>query len=90
MIYLDIMSLNYHFLFQLDRNECLIGVHDCEQKCTNTEGGYKCECHEGYYYSYHTGFCQGKFEFQEHLMNTHTYHHIKISLDIIYIFYITE
>ena len=35
------------FLFVTDVDEC--EYHDCGQgECTNTEGSFLCECHEGY------------------------------------------
>ena len=33
-----------------DIDECAIGTHDCVENssCENEEGGYSCECHEGF------------------------------------------
>jgi hypothetical protein len=37
------------FIFLLDVNECLnADLNTCQQKCTNTDGGFFCECNEGY------------------------------------------
>ena len=29
-------------------NECTLNADDCQQVCVNTEGGFQCECFEGY------------------------------------------
>ena len=33
-----------------DIDECAIGTHECVENssCENEEGGYRCECHEGF------------------------------------------
>ena len=33
-----------------DIDECTVGSDDCDAQatCTNTEGGYTCECSDGY------------------------------------------
>ncbi|KAM7538217.1 hypothetical protein Aperf_G00000076045 [Anoplocephala perfoliata] len=31
-----------------DIDECSEGHHDCEQKCVNTPGSFRCACYEGY------------------------------------------
>merc|ERR1712176_736131 len=31
-----------------EMNECSLGLHQCDHKCVNTEGGYTCECYEGF------------------------------------------
>ena len=37
-----------------DLNECIDGTANCsavQSHCTNTEGGYQCDCDTGFYYS---------------------------------------
>ena len=29
-------------------NECTMNTDDCEQECINIEGGFRCDCFEGY------------------------------------------
>ena len=37
------------FLFPIpDLDECIMGVHSCEQSCHNTPGSYSCSCEEGF------------------------------------------
>ena len=31
-----------------DIGECLIGTHNCSQLCIELDGGYECDCSEGY------------------------------------------
>ena len=35
----------------IDYDECLSGTHSCssEANCSNTDGGFTCTCHEGYF-----------------------------------------
>uniref|UniRef100_A0A7E4V6B3 EGF-like domain-containing protein n=1 Tax=Panagrellus redivivus TaxID=6233 RepID=A0A7E4V6B3_PANRE len=33
----------------IDIDECAEGLHNCTQKCVNTDGGYNCACEEGFY-----------------------------------------
>ena len=44
MLILGSLSLS----LSLDVNECNTGAHNCTQKCTNTDGGFKCSCNKGY------------------------------------------
>lgn len=32
----------------IDLDECLAGLDDCDQRCVNTEGAFRCECFDGY------------------------------------------
>ena len=32
----------------IDVNECALGIHECQQTCTNTLGSYECSCQAGY------------------------------------------
>ena len=32
----------------LDINECSINSDNCDQLCTNTEGGFNCSCNDGF------------------------------------------
>ena len=43
----------------LDVDECMSNTHTCYHKCYNTEGSYKCDCHEGYGTSDDGFFCYG-------------------------------
>ena len=42
-----------------DINECIINNGGCEQVCINTEGSYRCACHQGYSYNEDSGECIG-------------------------------
>ena len=43
----------------LDVDECTVKNGECNQKCINTVGGYKCACNAGYLlFNKHT--CTGK------------------------------
>ena len=51
----------YTFLlfFVTDINECSLGLHTCQQACTNNEGCYDCSCFDGF--TLHAnGSCVGK------------------------------
>ena len=43
-------SLVRLFMFIIDINECTDNTHKCHAKatCTNTEGGYNCQCQSGH------------------------------------------
>lgn len=43
----------------LDINECAINNGGCEQACINSDGSYRCACHQGYSYNENTGSCVG-------------------------------
>ena len=55
------LAKNYHLL--ADVNECLSGtLNTCQQKCTNTEGGFSCSCNVGYVVNLaNSTLCDGKF-----------------------------
>lgn len=36
---------------EIDIDECLEGIHECEHKCINLHGSYKCSCKDGYHIS---------------------------------------
>ena len=44
----------------VDMNECALGMHDCNQICTNTNGSYTCSCSPGYKISSNNRTCVGK------------------------------
>ena len=31
-----------------DIDECEAGLHECQQLCVNTAGGFRCDCNPGY------------------------------------------
>ena len=41
-----------------DVDECTTGNANCAQTCTNTDGGYKCDCQAGYSVN-NDGTCSG-------------------------------
>ena len=48
-----IIHLNIHFLIFLfslfsDKDECAGNAHGCQQRCVNVQGGYNCDCFNGY------------------------------------------
>ncbi|KAI1722154.1 calcium-binding EGF domain-containing protein [Ditylenchus destructor] len=42
-------TINNETMKCVDVDECDTGTYECSQKCTNTEGGYKCSCDDQYY-----------------------------------------
>ena len=42
------IKLSLKMFFCLDINECQLGIHDCQQLCTNTEGSFQCSCTVGF------------------------------------------
>ena len=75
VVYFHTDSVNFlHYLFLLaqlfsgyifllffvtDINECTLGLHTCQQACTNNEGSYDCSCFDGF--TLHAnGSCVGK------------------------------
>ena len=43
-----------------DIDECALSTDDCEQICTNYDGGYECSCYSGYSLSQDLTACQGR------------------------------
>ena len=56
-----------HFSFQIivinciDIGECLIGTHNCSQLCVELDGGYECDCSEGYEIGDDEVTCEGNW-----------------------------
>ncbi len=36
------------YIIGTDLDECVTGTHDCDQECSNTNGGFQCGCYHGY------------------------------------------
>ena len=47
---------------KLDVNECLPAEDLCQQLCTNTEGGFVCECQSGFTLDADGFSCNRKFD----------------------------
>jgi hypothetical protein len=46
---------------QTDIDECAEGTHNCDQTCTNTNGGFNCSCPlEGYVLHLNEATCSGQ------------------------------
>ena len=43
----------------IDVKNCIDGKHDCEHKCIELEGGYRCECNDGYRLQNDSKSCEG-------------------------------
>ena len=43
-----------------DIDECEAGLHECQQLCVNTVGGFRCECNSGYELDDDGSTCSGK------------------------------
>jgi len=43
-----------------DINECSTGSHNCQQRCTNTLGSYRCSCNSGYSLNSDRRTCRGR------------------------------
>lgn len=50
----DCGLLNY-----ADHDECS-NVNRCQQSCVNTQGGYECQCTEGYFADMETSTCKAE------------------------------
>ena len=51
----------------VDIKECSEGLHNCQQRCDELEGGFICACFEGYELENDTVSCRGKCHTCEHL-----------------------
>ncbi|KAL9894888.1 dorsal-ventral patterning protein tolloid-like [Glossina fuscipes fuscipes] len=40
----SIEKLSFSAIFMLEIDECKLGIHNCQQKCKNTLGSYRCAC----------------------------------------------
>ena len=50
-----ILISNFKLLLS-DINECSLGSDGCSHTCNNTDGGYECDCPDGYVLYQHQGF----------------------------------
>ena len=55
----ELMNLVYP-LYLSEENECSSDAHDCEQICMNTDGGFECDCLDGYTLNDDGKTCQGR------------------------------
>lgn len=46
--------------FNIDVNECSVGIENCSQLCNNENGGFSCSCNEGYLLMNDGISCEGK------------------------------
>ena len=46
-------------IFNIDLDECQNSLHDCDQKCINMVGTYRCQCHLGYKLQADKKTCEG-------------------------------
>ena len=48
--HLSLCIFNLFYSFCVDIDECVTGTHNCNESanCTNTNGGFTCQCKEGY------------------------------------------
>ena len=44
----SLMCTHTHTHTLLDIDECLLGTHNCQELCNNTDGGFRCKCPLGY------------------------------------------
>ena len=45
-----------------DVDECEAGLHECQQLCVNTAGGFRCECNPGFELIDNGSTCSGNAE----------------------------
>ena len=57
-----------------DINECLM-VNDCQQKCENSEGSYRCSCNQGFVLNNDNRSCDGELPRQHTLVYIHSCQH---------------
>ena len=43
----------------MEINECSLGTHNCQQQCVNENGGFRCECFDGYSLNADQRTCSG-------------------------------
>ena len=46
-----------------DVDECEAGLHECQQLCVNTAGGFSCECNPGFELNDDGSTCSGKINY---------------------------
>ena len=49
-----------HSICTADLDECALGLHNCSGGCTNTRGGHRCTCPDGYRVQPFVNSCEGK------------------------------
>ena len=52
-------NVRYYIPYNLDADECQLGLSDCEHICSNTEGSYTCSCRPGYDLALNMRSCEG-------------------------------
>ena len=50
-----------HSIRTADLDECALGLHNCSGGCTNTRGGHRCTCPDGYQVQPFVNSCEGKY-----------------------------
>jgi hypothetical protein len=60
MIIFVIFFTNENSYCVSDVDECDLMIHDCEQECIDTAGGFECSSFNGYTYSEADGCTQSK------------------------------
>ena len=81
----SLVRKGYYICSNADINECELKTHTCSwyAKCINTEGGFDCECFEGYEGDGFT--CKGKYEVNIVLCSTCIYSCVIQSIHAYYI-----
>ena len=64
-------QLYINVLYYADLNECIEGLDDCSQTCTNTDGGFTCSCESGYQLLSDNKTCEGKMLNLYHVIATY-------------------
>ena len=57
----------------LDINECSRNSDNCDQLCTNTEGGFNCSCNDGFILQFDMSSCIGEQTHDMLKFATHTH-----------------
>ena len=55
--------LDSGFFLCLDIDECAENRDNCDQLCTNTQGGYTCSCRSGYSLASNGQDCNGQYKY---------------------------